>query len=109
MAQLNPQSMQASGLSPTYVAAAGGGDSFANDGNTFFHVKNGGAGAIDVTIASAKTCNQGGTHALVVNVPAGQERMIGRLSADRFNDANGLVQVTYSGVTSVTVAAVKMA
>jgi len=31
-----------------------------------------------------------------------------RFNARRFNDSSGYVQVTYSGVTSVTVAAVRL-
>jgi hypothetical protein len=106
MAQLSVQSLSAvSALNPSYQAAAAGGDSFPNTaGRAWLHVKNGSGGSINVTIASQKTCDQGSTHNLVVAVPAAGERLIGPFS-DRFADSNGLVQVTYSGVTSLTVGA----
>lgn len=106
MAALAVQSLALGGLNPNYVAASAGGDTFANDGRTMLHVKNAGAGAVDVTIDSAANCNFGFDHNIVVNVPAGGERMIGPFPPDRFNGANG-VAVTYSAIAGVTVAAVK--
>lgn len=89
------------------VAAAGGGDEFINDGATRLHVKNDGAGSINVTVNSQAQCNHGFDHDLVVAVAAGAEKIIGPFPTSRFNDANGKVQVAYSDATSVTVAAVK--
>lgn len=108
MAQLAVQSASATGLTPAFAAAAAGGDSFANDGRTVLHAKNGGAGAITVTVNSQQACDQGFDHDLAVAIPAGQERMIGPFPQSRFNDSSGLVQVTYSDVTSLTVAALKV-
>lgn len=108
MAELAVQQITRSGLNPAFTAAAGGGDTFDNDGATYLHVKNGGAGAITVTINSQKPCDQGFDHDITVNVPAGGERIIGPFPRDRFNNDSGEVAVSYSGVTSVTVAAVKM-
>jgi hypothetical protein len=76
--------------------------------DVFLHVKNGGGGSITVTVDSVTPCNQGGDHDLAVAVPAAQERMIGPLPASRFaNATTGLVNITYSGVTTVTVAALR--
>ncbi len=105
MATLTPQKPSPTGLNPSYAAASGGGDQFANDGDTFLHVKNGGGSSINVTIASPTACSHGGTHPLVVAVPNAGERLIGPFPKARHDDANGMVQVTYSAVTSVTVAA----
>lgn len=95
------------------VAAAGGGDSFANDGYTCLYVKNGGGAPITVTIdspgavspPSAKTFDAD----IDITVAAGAEKIIGPfLDKARFNDANGRVAVAYSGVTTVTVAAIRL-
>lgn len=107
MATLAPQSIVLTGLNPSYAAASAGGDEFVNDGKKFLHVKNGGAGAINVTAVCQTACNYGTgspTHDDVVAVPAAGERIIGPFPPGRFNDGNGKVQITYSGVTSLTVA-----
>jgi len=97
------------GDSKAYVTPASG-DTFANDGNTFLHVKNANAGTCTVTIASQKPCDQGGTHPNVVVVAATTgDEMIGPFNPARFNDASGNVVVTtYSVTTSVSVAAVRL-
>lgn len=107
MAQLTVQKIAQTGITPTYGAAASGGDTFKNSGKTFLIVKNGGASPINVTINSLKPCDQGFDHDLVIAVPNASEKWIGPLKPDRFNDGNDLVGVTYSAVTSVTVAAVE--
>lgn len=112
MATLSVQTFGTAGAVPSYSAAAGGGDQFPNttgpqSGDVLLHVKNGGAGSITVTITSQTTCNQGSTHNLAVAVTNGSEKLIGPFDRTRFNDASGNVQVSYSGVTSVTVAALR--
>lgn len=100
------QSMTMDGVSPTYDAVTAS-DTFLNDGRTFLVVKNGGGSAIDVTISDVVPCNYGFTHDLVVSVAAGAEEWIGVLPVGRFND-NGYATVTYSDITSVTAAAIKV-
>lgn len=93
------------------AAAAGGGDSFPNTGKEFLYVNNGGGGSITVTISSngaGTVCNFGVTgtqHDKTLTVGAGKIGVIGGLDPKQFNDSNGRVQVTYSGVSSVTVGA----
>lgn len=105
MATLSIQKPTLAGLAPTYAAAAGGGDQFPNDGATILHVKNGSGGALTVTVDSKTPSNYGTDVDVTVSVPAAGERMIGPFPKARFDDVNGNVQVTYSGVTSLTVAA----
>lgn len=93
----------------SFVACNVGGDQVVADANTFIYVKNGSGGALTVTVDSPTLCSQGSTHDIVVNVPAGSERMIGPLKPERFADANGYAQITYSGITSLTIAAVRAA
>ncbi len=109
MAALTTQRIVGSGLGPTYTGAAAGGDTIEPGPRNFLHVKNGGAGAVTVTIDAVRQCDQGFDHDLVVSVPAGADRMIGPVDASRFARASdGRAAVTYSGVTSVTVAALTL-
>jgi hypothetical protein len=109
MALLAVQSVVRTGLNPAYTAAAGGGDTIPNTaGQVFLHVKNGGGSSINVTLDSQTNCDQGFDHDEVIAVPNGGERMIGPFPA-RFQDSGGLIHVAYSAVTSVTVAAIKVA
>ena len=94
-----------SGLNATFTAANVDGSFFENDGKTLLIVKNGGGTSVTVTVASQKQCNQGYSHDEAVAVPAGEERIVGPFLPSRFNDDSGC-HVTYSAVTSVTVAAV---
>lgn len=104
MALLTVQQIDLDGLTPAFVAAAAGGDTFANNGRSYVHVKNGGAGAITVTVDSVSNCNQGFDHNAGGSVAAGAEGLFGPFPSARFNTA-GEVSVTYSGVTTVTVGA----
>ncbi len=115
MAALTIQTVAEAGLNPSYAAAASGGDTAKNEaGDTFLHVKNGDASAHTVTVTAQRTSQtvQGMgamTKANVqVSVPASGERMIGPFAPLAFNDANNDIAITYSSVTSVTVAAVKL-
>ena len=50
-------------------------------------------------------CSQGHDHDVAISVTNGTRKLIGQLNPEEFSDANGIVSVTYSGVTSVTVGA----
>jgi hypothetical protein len=108
MALLTVQKIVKAGLNPTYGAAAATGDQFPNNGQTFVHVKNGGTAAITVTVDSVRPCDQGFDHDYVISVPAGGERMIGAFEQSRFNNADQRVSISYSGVTSVTIAVLSL-
>ncbi len=108
MATLTVQSIVETGLEETFASAAGGGDVFANDGRTFFHLVNADASPMTVTVDSLTNCDQGVDHNLVVVVTNAEERMIGPFPPSRFNNASCQVSVTYTSVTSLTVAAVSL-
>lgn len=104
MATLTVASFATVGLAPTFVAASAGGDKFANDGLTYLFVKNAGGAPITVTIDSKVQCNYGFDHDLVQSVAAGVTEKIGLFNSNRFADpVTGLIDVSYSAVTSVTV------
>lgn len=103
---LTIQKSTTSGLEVVFTAASGAGDSFTNDGKTMLRVKNADVSDKTITIVSPIACNQGFTHDVSVVVTAGEERDIGLFPRNRFNDENGKVIVTYSDVTSVTIAVI---
>jgi len=108
MATLNTQEIGRGGVTPSYAAATSGGDRFAPGARTFLHVKNGGGSAVTVTVAATEKIDGDLEVAdVAVAVPAGTEKMIGPFPPQVFDavDGSGLADVTYTGVTSVTVAA----
>lgn len=106
MAELAVQSMSTSGLEVAFAAADVAGDTFKNDGKIFIRVKNDDVSDKTVTIDSPIQCNQGGTHNIDVIVTAGEQRDVGPFLRNRFNNDTGRVSITYSAVTSLTVAAI---
>jgi hypothetical protein len=111
MAILSVQTISKTGLNPTFAAAAGGGDSYAADGNEYLEVINGGGSPINVTFVAQVACNFGvanAAHDVVVAVTNGERRKIRTPSPlAAYLDTNGRVQLTYSAVTSVTVGVFK--
>ena len=110
MATLTVQEITRAGTTVTLAAAAGGGDKLPPGPTTCLKVTNGGGGAITVTIATPNTVADSITQGdLSVSVGAGVTKDIGPLPEQWFaNAADGLADVTYSGVTSVTVGAWKL-
>ena len=102
-----------SNFTVSLAAAAGGGDAYVNDGRTFLVVTNGGGSPITVTVTVQRTAiNVPGAGTITfasipVSVTNGTTKWIA-VPTGPYNDANGRVQVTYSGVTSVTVGAVRV-
>jgi hypothetical protein len=87
---------------PALTAAAAGGDSVANDGRTALEVLNGSGGSLTVTVAAVNPCNFGVVHAQAFPIAAGERRLLGPFRVDRFGTN---LAITYSGVTSLTIAA----
>lgn len=109
MATLTPQVVTRAGLGPTYAACTGGGDAAACGFDNFLHVKNASGGAITVTLAipaGASGFSSAAYTSTAVSVPATTgDRMIGPLNPQLYQDpTTGLCTITYSGVTSLTVA-----
>lgn len=110
MADLTKQKILESGLVPSLVSAAGGGDAIANNtGKEFLMVSNGSGSPINVTATVQNTALQSESHGEIVKgdrvvaVAAGTTQMVGPFARGAFNDINGKVQIAYSGVTSLTV------
>jgi hypothetical protein len=110
MATLTVQNVSRSGLrvDNALVAANGGGDQFLPDKDTYLEVNNGSGGAITVTIATPGTVAGLAVADVAVSVPAGQRYRIGPFPAEHFAQPDdGLADITYSGVTSLTIGAFK--
>lgn len=111
MATLATQNISLAGLADALAAAAGGGDAFTPDKETFLRVNNASGGAITVTVVTPGTIRGIAEADPQISVPAGQSRMFGPFPPELFGDpANaGLASITYSGVTSLTIGAFKLA
>lgn len=112
MALLTRQKVVEAGLTPSYASAAAGGDTVDNsDGKTWLHVKNGGGSSVTVTITAQTVSTEDPklgtlTKANVARaVAAGAEAIIGPFKKQAFNNGSQQIAITYSAVTSVTIAA----
>ena len=108
MATLTTAAITAAGTDPAFVAANGAGDKVVPGDTTYLHVKNASGVSVTVTITAVGLCSQGSTHNSVVAVPAGADRVIGPIGSRFAAVSDGLAAVTYSAVTSVTVAACRL-
>lgn len=114
MAALTVNSVSIDGVAVTLAAAAGGGDTFVNDGNTIFVVSNGGGGSITVTFDVRPTAIRTASGAPVdvsdkaITVAAGATKYVGPFPPELYNNSSQVVSVSYSGVSSVTVAPLKI-
>lgn len=91
------------------VAAAGGGDAFAPGADTFVRINNAGGAPITPTFVTPGSVRGNAIADGGGAVTNGQSRMFGPFPADTYADpTTGLVTVTYSGVTSVTIGVFKI-
>ena len=88
----------------TYAAASAGGDVVATgtSSRTVFLVRNAGS-SITVTLTAVNACSQGVLHNVVITCPAGDTEI---LIPPNCETTTGNCSVTYSSVTSVTIAAI---
>ncbi len=109
MATLGYTQPTIAGTNPGFASATGGGDKVAPSDRGYLHVRNAGDSPVTVTIATPGNDKYGQARPdIPVTVPAGADRVIGPFPADLADPSDGLVAVTYSGVTSVTVAAITL-
>lgn len=113
MATLSVQTLTVAGLAPTYASASGGGDKVRPGDHTFIHVKNDGGASVTVTIDDPNSVEPTAAtawnpDAAIVIAPA-TSKFIGPLVETRFrNSSDSLVHISYSGVSSVTIAAIRV-
>jgi hypothetical protein len=105
MAALQAQQISQQGLTPSLVAATSGGDSFEPGPHTFLYVKNGGGSSINVTVDTTATAFGEPISNVVTAVAAGAEAFIGPFQpAEVEQPGTGQADITYSAVTTVTIA-----
>lgn len=114
MAVIAVQTLSRTGIvSAGGTAASAGGDSFANDGNTFFKIVNGSGSSINVSFPLSgsdvtRAVDGQAVTAKVVAVAAGATVDVGPFPKSSYDDSTGSVSVTYSAVTTVTVRAISV-
>lgn len=102
MAALSAIQATIAGATVTPPSAAGGGDTVPPGCAVL--VNNGGGGSITVTIDWPGNTKYGPANPdPTVAVAAGAQKFIGPFGTDLADPSDGLVHLTYSGVTSVTV------
>ncbi len=113
MATLTLQVVNRAGTVITPVAAAGGGDAMACGAANYLRVVNGGGSSITVTLAipaGVSGYSNAAYTSTAVSVGAGVTKEIGPIPGGLYADpTTGLAVITYSGVTTVTVAACQLA
>ncbi len=107
MAVLTVQAMTRTGIVPSYAAADVAGDSVPISGKEFLHIKNASVSPITVTIASNQDSNFGTDEDVAAVVAATDELMLGPFRKARFADGNGNMALTYSDVTTLTLAVLR--
>ena len=111
MATLTIQNVTRLGLEPTYAACTSGGDKFTPSSETFLHVKNTSGGALTVTVTGQKVPLPNTTltvAAVSIDATTGDTMMGPYPAAEFAAAADGLAAITYSGVTNLVIAAVRL-
>lgn len=105
MANIDTQIVDADGLSPVYTACAAGGDALAAGDGVLYHFKNTSAGPLVVTAVTPGTVAGLAVEDRALTVPATGELFV-VLPPETFrNTSTKRINLTYSGVTGLSVAA----
>lgn len=112
MALLTLQQMTSAGLSPTFVSASGGGDTVAltgnNDDRCYLRVKNASGSPVTVTVTDPSVSAAGNAAANSTFVVAATTGDVSwPLHPGLINTSTGLISISYSATTSLTVAAIR--
>ena len=105
MANYDPDRPGVAGAAPVSHAAAAS-DSFSNNGKTMIRVNNAGGAPITLTLDDPNSSTPVAATAwnpdAAIVVTNGTVKVAGPFPTARFNDANGRVQMSWSGTTSVS-------
>lgn len=108
MATFTPQMTSVLGTVVTMNTCNGGGDSFPVTGVVGLIVRNADASSHTVTVVRPGTTYGTADPDITVTVAAGATAFIGPIPAEFADPSDGLVDVTYSAVTSQTMGVVRM-
>jgi len=102
------QLLSDAGLAPpvTQVPTAVDTYTFPNDGRTFLYIEHG-AGASNLTVVTPGTVRGKAIADTVVALAIAGRSLVGPFPPDLYNDASGLVSITFSEVTGAAVAVVR--
>jgi hypothetical protein len=106
MAAIAQQLIDADGLTPSYVACAGGGDTVVAGSTSFVHIKNASGGSITVTLVTPGTVAGLPVGDRAVAIGAGAEAFI-TVGDEYRNPSTGRASLTYTGVTTLTIASLR--
>lgn len=112
MATITVTPVNRTGVDPiaALVAASAGGDNFTNTGVEYALFKNTDAGAVTVTEVIQATVDGQAVTSRTFVVPATTGyTMVGPFPTSSYNDGNGRMNFTYSGVTALKIAVFKNA
>lgn len=90
------------------AACAAGGDQMLNDGRTILYFKNTDVGTVTITAVTSSTVAGLAIADVAFTLIQNAERVIGPFEPRYWNDASGYVLLTYSAVTALTVAAIRV-
>jgi len=108
MAAIAVQQAKVTGTALNFVAASGGGDTIAVQGDTYLFVRNADASSKTVTVVRPGSDEyELAVPDVAVTVAAGATAVIGPIPPSFRDSSDSLVDITYSAVTSVTVAAMR--
>ena len=111
MGLITAQEISEAGVVVTYGAATADGDVVDNEGTIFLHLKNGGGSEMTVTITAQTTSVDSPLYGALTKanaskaIAASTEVFIGPFQINAYNNTDEQIAITYSGVTSVTIAA----
>ena len=111
MATLIAQQIIQAGLTPTYTTATAAGDLLSNTGIQFFHVKNESGISVTASVTPVVTTYIDPSLGTLIKETAtlvlatGESGFLGPFEVGAFNDPMGTIEIEYTTVTSVTVAA----
>ena len=98
------------GVVPTRTGSLSLSDTYQmlNNGNLFIEVVNGDASPTTVTIVSQNTVDGLAVADRTVVVSAGTEQIIGPFPPQIYNNSVGEIEVTFSNITAITLAALNL-
>lgn len=108
MATLITQTISQAGMSPSLQAATITGDSYTPESNVFLLFKNGDTNPHVATIHTTASIFGQPISNIAVSLAAGSEVLVGPFDpAEVQQSGSTLANITYDGVTSITVAAIR--
>lgn len=108
MATITVQAITRDGLEMTTEGCVGGGDEFINEANAFVFIDNQSGADKTVRFTIQKLVDGEIPPKKMVVVTLGEKRRIGDFPPDIYNDPDGKVQITYTAVTDLFIAVMKL-